>query len=57
MDTAIATPAIFPRPTVADKAAVRAWKCVTSPSASLIALFSLVFSSRVSSTDPGKFLC
>ena len=28
---ATATPAILPKPTVADKAAVNAWKCVTSP--------------------------
>ena len=33
---AIATPAILPSPTVADKAVVRAWKCDTSP---LFALF------------------
>jgi len=28
----MATPAMFPKPTVADKAAVSAWKCETSPS-------------------------
>ena len=30
-DIATATPAMFPRPTVPESAAVSAWKCVTSP--------------------------
>ena len=34
MDTAMATPAILPSPTVADNAVVNAWKGVTSPSSS-----------------------
>ncbi len=34
MDTATATPAMLPRPTVPDTAAVSAWKCVTSPGSS-----------------------
>ena len=31
MPTATATPAMLPSPTVADRAAVRAWKWLTSP--------------------------
>src|SRR5690554_953040 len=32
-ETATATPAIFPRPTVPDTAVANAWKCVTCPGA------------------------
>ena len=35
METATATPAMLPRPTVPETAAVSAWKWVTSPGASL----------------------
>ena len=38
---AIATPAIFPNPTVADKAVVNAWKGVTSPNSCLHLNFPL----------------
>ncbi len=31
MLTAMATPAMLPNPTVAERAVVRAWKCETSP--------------------------
>ena len=34
MDTATATPAMLPSPTVPDTAAVSAWKWVTSPASS-----------------------
>ena len=36
MAIATATPAILPNPTVPESAAVRAWKCETSPSSSVV---------------------
>ena len=36
---AIATPAIFPNPTVAERAVVNAWKWVTSPTCSELSYF------------------
>ena len=54
METAIATPAILPKPTVAESAAVSAWKCVTSPSWPSIAMVSMASPPGVESPAPIK---